>query len=157
MSHDFEPSIGAIEGGSDEVHSPRSSFPAAVSNPLGEPLSDRAREMLKAGIESARRGEVKPLQLGRKDDSGKLRFDLIDPDFEEGLAGVLTHGAEKYGANNWQHVKEPRERYYAALRRHLAAWRKGETTDRDSGRAHLLHVACCVMFLYWLDRKETNR
>jgi hypothetical protein len=96
--------------------------------------------------------------VGRKDDAGKLRFDLVDVAFEEGLADVLTYGANKYGANNWQKVEDPRERYYAALRRHVSDWRKASTAaerlDPESGRHHLLHAACCVMFLYWLDCRE---
>lgn len=84
---------------------------------------------------------------GRKDDEGKLRFDLLDPEFEEQTVAALTHGAKEYGDNNWQHVEDPVNRYYAALRRHLAAWRKGEKVDPDSGLNHLAHVAANVMFL----------
>lgn len=84
---------------------------------------------------------------GRKDDEGKLRFDLLDPEFEEQTVAALTHGAKEYGDNNWQHVEDPVNRYYAALRRHLAAWRKGEIVDKDSGLNHLAHVAANVMFL----------
>lgn len=89
-----------------------------------------------------------PSKPDMKFDAGKLRFDLITPDVEEQLAAVLTHGAKKYAANSWQeNVEDPINRYYAALRRHLNAWRKGEKVDPESGLNHLAHVACNVMFL----------
>lgn len=91
----------------------------------------------------------------RKDDAGKPRFDLIDPLFEIELAEILAHGAVKYAANNWQRAvpSQARERYYAALRRHLAAWYAGEETDPDSGLPHLASVAFCTMALRWFDRQ----
>lgn len=84
---------------------------------------------------------------GRKDDESKERYDLVLPEFERDLARVLTYGAKKYDANSWQKVDGAVDRYYAALRRHLAAWRAGEKTDKESGLPHLAHAACNVMFL----------
>lgn len=91
-----------------------------------------------------------------KHDNGKARYDLIDADFEQELAEVLTHGATKYTDNNWQNARvgEARARYYAAFRRHTAAWRRGEELDPDSGLPHLVHAACCLMFLRWFERAE---
>lgn len=90
----------------------------------------------------------------RKDDGEKLRFDLIEPEFEEDLAKVLTLGAEKYAANSWQNLPDAEDRYYAALRRHLNAYRQGEKVDEESGLSHLAHVACNVMFLAHFEREE---
>lgn len=84
---------------------------------------------------------------GKKNDEGKLRYDLLDPEFEEQVVKALTYGAKEYGPNNWQNLEDPINRYYAALRRHLAAWRKGEKVDPKSGLNHLAHVAANVMFL----------
>ena len=39
---------------------------------------------------------------GRKDDGGKNRLDLIPPQVILALGQVMTYGAGKYGANNWQ-------------------------------------------------------
>ena len=83
----------------------------------------------------------------KKNDEGKLRYDLLDPEFEEQVVKALTVGAKEYGDNSWQHLEDPVNRYYSALRRHLAAWRKGEKVDKDSGLNHLAHVAANVMFL----------
>ena len=86
-----------------------------------------------------------------KADSGKLRYDLIPPRAEELLAAVLTHGAERYGEDSWRLVTEARARYTAALMRHLAAWRKGELTDPDSGLPHMAHLLTNAVFLLELD------
>lgn len=91
-----------------------------------------------------------------KEDNGKLRFDLILPEFEEDMAAVLTMGAQKYEPNSWQKIKDAKNRYYAALRRHLAAWRKGEKVDPESNISHLAHVACNVMFLMYFESGEDS-
>jgi hypothetical protein len=93
---------------------------------------------MKIGIES-----VGP---GRKDDGGKIRVDLLPIGALQEVARVLTFGANKYGANNWQNV-EPRSRYYGAALRHLFARGRGETHDSESGLPHLAHAACCILFL----------
>lgn len=87
-----------------------------------------------------------------KHDAGKPRFDLLDPFFVEGIVAVLTHGAKKYADNNWQ--KGSRARYIAALGRHWNSYLKGEDIDTDSGMPVLWHIACCLMFLDWMDRQR---
>lgn len=91
-----------------------------------------------------------------KYDTGKLRFDLIDPFFEKEIAEVLTFGAAKYAPNNWQNLEDGIDRHYAALLRHLNAWRRGESIDDESGMPHLWHAATNMMFLCYhcRDNKE---
>lgn len=83
---------------------------------------------------------------GVKFDSDKARYDLIPPEIEEAIAKVLTFGAAKYGERNWE-LGMKWGRPYAALRRHMAAWWKGENTDPETGMSHLWHAACCIAFL----------
>lgn len=90
-----------------------------------------------------------------KHDAEKLRMDLITPEFLEGLAGVLTHGAAKYAPDNWKNCDKPFERYYAALQRHLVAYAKGDDLDAESGYHHLYHAACCLMFLTYFQRETS--
>jgi hypothetical protein len=80
-------------------------------------------------------------------DDDKLRYELVPVEVEEELAKVLTYGAKKYKANSWQNVEPFNDRYYAALRRHVAAWRKGEVIDKESGLHHLSHALTCIAFL----------
>ena len=91
---------------------------------------------------------------GRKDDKDKNRLDLIEPAFIEGVGEVLTHGAQKYSANSWQNVEDAENRYYAALLRHILAWRAGEAVDKESGLSHLKHAACNLMFLLHFEQEN---
>lgn len=87
-----------------------------------------------------------------KFDNNKPRMDLIEPEFLEGIAKVLTLGASKYAPDSWKtQVAEPERRYYAAALRHLVAWKKGKKTDPESGLSHLHHAACNLMFLAFFD------
>lgn len=88
-----------------------------------------------------------PPELDVKKDQGKNRLDLVQPEFMEEIAAAMTFGAEKYPANSWQGIPCAPDRYYAALLRHLFAWRKGERTDKESGLSHLAHAATNLMFL----------
>jgi hypothetical protein len=94
---------------------------------------------------------------GRKDDSGKPRWDLL-PMTEVGEAvDVLTTGAVKYEDDNWKRVPDHRSRYFSAAMRHLTAWWGGERLDAETGKSHLAHAVCCLLFLMWFDNKEGSR
>lgn len=90
---------------------------------------------------------------GLKLDAGKLRYDLIPAEQMEQIADIFTFGAEKYAPNSWQGIEDAQNRYYAALMRHLQAWRMGEIVDSESGRPHLAHVMVNAMFLANLTQK----
>jgi len=91
------------------------------------------------------------MSKGMKFDSEKPMFDLLVPEFIEGVAKVMTLGAQKYAPNNWKYVENAESRYLAALYRHLNAYHKGEKIDSESGLSHLAHIACNAMFLFWFD------
>jgi hypothetical protein len=92
--------------------------------------------------------------IGKKDDQGKLRYDLVPTEAFEAIAEAMTHGANKYGDNNWQGISP--ERYYAALLRHLISWRKGETHDPETSLNHLKHVLTNTVFLLVLTENNQN-
>lgn len=83
---------------------------------------------------------------GVKYDQNKPRMDLLDADFLEDVAKVLTFGAEKYEAHNWRKGISY-SRLIAAAYRHLGAINRGEDIDPESGLPHSAHLGCCVMFL----------
>jgi hypothetical protein len=83
---------------------------------------------------------------GTKHDTCKTRYDLVDPEFEQGVAKVMTHGADVYGDRNWEEGILVR-RLYAAARRHLDAFITGEDYDPDSELHHLYHCAACLMMM----------
>lgn len=91
-------------------------------------------------------GEVRAAsEAGRKFDSGKDRFDLLPWQALRLVVKVMTFGAAKYEANNWQGVEV--DRYEAAMMRHYVAWRAGEIWDDESGLPHLAHMTCCALFI----------
>jgi hypothetical protein len=91
---------------------------------------------------------------GVKLDNGKLRWDLLPLDLVEGIVKVLTFGANKYTDNGWRCVPNAKERYRAALLRHLVAYSKGEKIDTESGLPHIDHLQTNAMFLkYFEDTK----
>ncbi len=62
-------------------------------------------------------------ELGRKFDGGKLEYGLLPPFALKATVDVLTFGARK----------------------------EGEQVDPESGKHHLAHALCCLMFLYEHD------
>lgn len=94
---------------------------------------------------------------GTKYDQEKPRMDLLDADALEGLASVLTFGAQKYDAHNWRKGIN-NSRLVSALLRHLMAIQKGELIDPESGKEHIDHIGCNWMFLSWnlKNRPELN-
>jgi len=76
---------------------------------------------------------------------------LLPPLAMKATAEVLTFGAEKYEPDNWKHVPDSKRRYFDAMQRHLWAWKEGEQNDPESGKNHLAHALCCLMFLYEHD------
>lgn len=82
----------------------------------------------------------------KKFDDGKPRFDLLPSDAVAGVAEVLSYGATKYAARNWEHGLAWGRLARAALG-HLFAWLGGEDLDRESGLPHLDHAACSVLML----------
>lgn len=91
-----------------------------------------------------------------KQDIGKARWDLLPIKPIEEVVEVLTAGAVKYSENGWMHISNPKERYFAALMRHIVAWREGKTIDPESGKSHLIHAICNLLFLYHFDCSIIN-
>ena len=84
-------------------------------------------------------------------------LDLVDYDIVNEIGKVLTYGAKKYSPNSWQTIDDAENRYFAALLRHLFAYRKGEILDPESGLPHMSHAAANVMFLnYFQTNKKEN-
>lgn len=94
------------------------------------------------------------LTVGTKFDQGKLRWDLIPPEFEE-VVKVITYGATKYEDRNWERGINY-GRLIAATLRHLYAWIRGETNDPETGLHHLAHAGCDLMFLLTYEMRGMN-
>ena len=104
------------------------------------------------------------MEGGNKFDEGKIRWELVPPEFEE-VVKVLTFGATKYGDRNWEKGMSY-GRLIGAAFRHIFAWIRGENLDKETGYHHLSHTLCCLLFLLayerrnmgeWDDRSITKR
>ena len=62
-----------------------------------------------------------------------------------------------YGPDNWRRVTDAKNRYFAAMVRHITAWWGGEKFDPESGLHHLAHAGCCLLFLMWFDDNDWKR
>jgi hypothetical protein len=79
-------------------------------------------------------------------DEGKSQVDGIDPQFMLAVGEILEYGAKKYAKYNWTRGIHY-TRIYGSLVRHMLRWYAGEDIDPESGKPHLWHAACNLMFL----------
>lgn len=93
---------------------------------------------------------------GRKDDSAKVRMELLPPELLEGTATILTFGAEKYEDRNWEKGMSW-GRVYGALMRHMWAWWRKEPCDPETGHSHLWHASACIAFLIAYEQRNIGR
>lgn len=87
-----------------------------------------------------------PPTEGRKDDQTKPPLHLIAPDFLYAIADILDFGQKKYAPRNWEKGMDWSRVYRAAIG-HLFDWFMRKGPDPETGKSHLWHAACCVMFL----------
>lgn len=92
------------------------------------------------------KGFSQPNPRADRYNSGKVMMELLDFDALQGLAQVLTFGAQKYAAHNWRKGL-PVEETLGSMLRHIAAIQRGEDIDPESGLPHIDHVGCNWMFL----------
>ena len=94
-----------------------------------------------------------------KNDEGKIRLELLEPEFIEGIGKIITYGANKYEDNNWKKADSEADqlRIKGAALRHMYSYIKGEEFDLETGESHLYHVACNLMFLDYRDRRKSRR
>lgn len=92
---------------------------------------------------------------GRKDDLGKLRYDLLPASALEDVVKVLTYGATKYDDRNWEKGISW-TRMFGAVMRHLWEWMKGSDIDPESELPHMAHatVDCLFLLQYARTRRE---
>lgn len=90
---------------------------------------------------------------GVKHDQAKPPLHLIAPEFLYAIAEILQFGAEKYGERNWENGMDWSRVYRAAIG-HLFDWWMKKGPDPETGKSHLWHAACCVMFLVTYEIRQ---
>lgn len=86
---------------------------------------------------------------GLRYSEGKVRVDLIPPEWILGVGEVMTKGAEKYAERNWEDGMDWKFCYAAAMRHLLKFW-NGADTDEETGLPHVAHAAwnCLALLTY---------
>lgn len=113
-------------------------------------------ERIKKDREAQEKYMKKQEGFGLKYDTDKLRWDLLDLKLIKEIVKVYSFGAKKYTDNSWQQVENAKERYYAAMMRHLEAYRAGEKKDPESGLLHTSHIGWNALALIHFDLQEEN-
>lgn len=95
------------------------------------------------------------LPPGTKLDSGKPDWTLMPWDALLPVVFVLMFGEKKYSRDGWRQVPNAKQRYTAALVRHVIAFAGGEWQDPETHEPHLAHAICCALFILSLAPDET--
>ena len=90
---------------------------------------------------------------GKKFDQEKIRTDLLPVDSIMQIAEIFTLGAKKYGDRNWENGMNW-SRVYGALLRHMFSWWLNTGIDKETGKSHLAHAGCCIMFLLAYEKRK---
>lgn len=90
---------------------------------------------------------------GLRYDEGKVRLELIPVEWTLGLGWVLTKGAEKYPARNWE-LGMKWSKMIASILRHIAKFMCGEKYDKETGCHHMAHAAWNCLALMSYDIRE---
>lgn len=90
-----------------------------------------------------------------KHDDGKLPLHLLPFDSLEAVTEILAFGAKKYGERNWEKGMDW-SRLFRAATGHLWAWFLRRGNDPETGRSHLWHAGCCVLFLIAYEIRGTG-
>lgn len=96
------------------------------------------------------------MNLGLKDDGQKPNLALCDPHALMVWGSVMTHGAGKYGVNNWR-LGIAYTRLIAAMLRHIMAFASGEDVDPESGELHMAHVMANASMLISMPKRFDDR
>lgn len=90
---------------------------------------------------------VVPPTVGVKFDNDKPQWSLLPFKALKEVVDVLTYGAKKYAPDNWKKVPNAEQRYIDAGFRHFTAYAAGEKLDPETGKSHLAHAMCCLLYL----------
>lgn len=88
--------------------------------------------------------------------AAKPRWELLPWNAVEEVVEILTFGAKKYEDNNWARGARW-GRYMRAAISHITQWWRGEDLDPETGKSHLAHAVCCLIFLMEYQRNGWGR
>lgn len=87
-----------------------------------------------------------------KENVSKVRYDLIPHELLTRIAWQFTHGAEKYGVNNWRNgTVHESDIFKQSAFRHLIQWLSGQT-DED----HAVAAITNIIMYEWINKNKPN-
>lgn len=101
------------------------------------------------------------LTTGQKKDEGKARWELLPYEVTAAVARILTVGARKYDARNWE-KGIAYGRVFGAVMRHLHDWWTAKLfggdgiNHTDGEESHLDHAITELMFLSAYEKRGLN-
>lgn len=101
-------------------------------------------------------GTAQPVGAGFKLDKGKVRLDLFPPEALMSISEVLTVALADYPERNWESGMKW-GRVFGAMMRHMWAWWMGQDKDPSTGKSHLAHAGCCVVFLICYEIRKIGQ
>jgi len=93
---------------------------------------------------------------GIKHDEGKLPLHLLPFDALECIAEILDFGMKKYAPRNWEKGMDW-SRVYRATLSHMFKWWMRAGPDEETGKSHLWHAGCCILFLITYEYRGIGR
>lgn len=98
-------------------------------------------------VEKSKEAALTGVMPGVKYDKDKPQWSLLPFKALREVVDVLTYGARKYAPDNWKKVPDAKRRYIDAGFRHFTAYAGGEKLDPETGKSHLAHAMCCLLYL----------
>lgn len=99
---------------------------------------------------------------GVKYDGEKLPVHLLPFDALLGISEILAIGAKKYEERNWERGMDWHRPFRACIT-HLWKWfmriddGKGPGMDEETGKSHLLHAGCNILFLIAYELRKVGK
>lgn len=117
---------------------------------------DAIKTYMAAQAEAAEWPLDAPQPGGNKYDAGKLPLHLLPTDALEAITEILDFGAKKYAPRNWEKGLDW-SRVYRATLGHLFKWWAGAGPDEETGKSHLWHAGCCILFLIAYELRSVGK
>lgn len=94
-------------------------------------------------------------------DSHPLRYDILDPEFEELMARVADYGAKKYGDFNWHRSRLTGDKGpMNHIRKHWKSYMLNEPYDHPElgthRKMHLVAIAFNAMMEFYYENKNVQ-
>lgn len=93
---------------------------------------------------------------GLRYNEGKLPWHLVDFRALKSMVEVLEYGAKKYAEDQWKKglsLKEIRDSFL----RHVIEWNSGQEVDSESGKDHIGHMMCNLLFYEYFTKVDPSK